>query len=93
MLKEAEANLKPFSGVAVFFIRMYFIGLFIVGGIFGLSIVNSIFVDAMISDHDETEKQFEEVEKKLTNMEEKMDKMLSIIEKNGLGDQLNDNKS
>jgi voltage-gated sodium channel len=47
----------------------------------------------MISDHDETEKQFEEVEKKLSVMEEKMDKMLSIIEKNGLEDQLNDNKS
>jgi voltage-gated sodium channel len=93
LLKEAEANSKPFSNAAIFFIRMYFIGLFIVGGIFGLSIVNSIFVDAMISDHDETEKQFEEVEKKLTNMEEKMDKMLSIIEKNGLEDQLNDNKS
>jgi voltage-gated sodium channel len=71
---------------------MYFIGLFIVGGIFGLSIVNSIFVDAMISDHDETEKQFEDVEKKLVSMEEKMDKMLNIIEKNGLGDQLNNDK-
>jgi len=93
LLKEAEANSKPFSNMAIFFIRMYFIGLFIVGGIFGLSIVNSIFVDAMISDHNETEQQFEEVEKKLTNMEEKMDKMLSIIEKNGLEDQLNDNKS
>jgi voltage-gated sodium channel len=72
---------------------MYFIGLFIVGGIFGLSIVNSIFVDAMISDHDETEKQFEDVENKLNLMEEKMDKMLSIIEKNGSGDQLNNDKS
>ena len=92
LVKEAAANGKPFADIAIFFIRMYFIGLFIVGGIFGLSIVNSIFVDAMISDHDETEKQFEDVEKKLNSMEEKMDKMLSIIEKNGLGDQLNNDK-
>ena len=47
----------------------------------------------MISDHDETEKQFEDVENKLNLMEEKMDKMLSIIEKNGSGDQLNNDKS
>ncbi len=93
LIKEAAANSRPFSELGIFFIRMFFIGLFIVGGIFGLSIVNSIFVDAMISDHDETEKQFEDVEKKLNSMEEKMDKMLSIIEKNGLGDQLNNNKS
>jgi len=93
LIKEAAANSKPFSDINIFFIRMFFIGLFIIGGIFGLSIVNSIFVDAMISDHDETEKQFEDVEKKLTVMEEKMDKMLSIIEKNGLGDQLNNDKS
>jgi voltage-gated sodium channel len=93
LIKEAVANSKPFSDLAIFFIRMYFIGLFIVGGIFGLSIVNSIFVDAMISDHDETEKQFEDVENKLNLMEEKMDKMLSIIEKNGSGDQLNNDKS
>jgi voltage-gated sodium channel len=61
LVKEAAANGKPFPDIAIFFIRMYFIGLFIVGGIFGLSIVNSIFVDAMISDHDETEKQFEDL--------------------------------
>jgi len=93
LVKEAVANGKPFPDIAIFFIRMYFIGLFIVGGIFGLSIVNSIFVDAMISDHDDTEKQFEDVEKKLVSMEEKMDKMLNIIEKNGLGDQLNKDNS
>lgn len=93
LIKEAAANSKPFTDLGIFFIRMFFIGLFIVGGIFGLSIVNSIFVDAMISDHDETEKQFEDVEKKLSVMEEKMDKMLSIIEKNGSGDQLNNDKS
>ena len=93
LVKEAVANGKPFPDIAIFFIRMYFIGLFIMGGIFGLSIVNSIFVDAMISDHDDTEKQFEDVEKKLVSMEEKMDKMLNIIEKNGLGDQLNKDNS
>lgn len=93
LVKEAEATGKPFNNFYIFFIRIYFIALFIIGGIFGLSIVNSIFVDAMISDHDETEKQFEDVEKKLISMEEKMDKMLNIIEKNGLSDQLDKDKS
>ena len=87
---EAEANGKAFSTFQIFFLRGYFILLFIVGGIFGLSIVNSIFVDAMISDHDETEQQFEEVEKKLNSMDDKIDKLLSIIDKNGLSDQVKD---
>lgn len=87
---EAADNNKAFATWQIFFLRTYFIMLFIIGGIFGLSIVNSIFVDAMISDHDETEAQFEVVEKKLGDMTEKMDKILAIIEKNGLKDELKD---
>ena len=90
LIKEAAENKHPFSSLDIFFIRGFFICLFIVGGIFGLSIVNSIFVDAMISDHDETEEQFEDVEKKLNEMNSKIDKLISIVEKNGLSDQLKD---
>jgi len=81
LIKEAIANQLPFSNFQIFIIRIYFIALFIVGGIFGLSIVNSIFVDAMVSDHDETEAQFEEVEKKLEQMNQKMDHLLSKMDK------------
>jgi voltage-gated sodium channel len=81
LIKEAIANQLPFSNFQIFIIRIYFIALFIVGGIFGLSIVNSIFVDAMVSDHDETEAQFEEVEKKLEQMNQKMDYLLAKMDK------------
>jgi voltage-gated sodium channel len=81
LIKEAIANQLPFSNFQIFIIRIYFIALFIVGGIFGLSIVNSIFVDAMVSDHDETEAQFEEVEKKLEQMNQKMDHLLAKMDK------------
>lgn len=90
LIKEAAENKHPFNSFEIFLIRGFFICLFIVGGIFGLSIVNSIFVDAMISDHDETEEQFEDVEKKLIEMNSKIDKLISIVEKNGLSDQLKD---
>lgn len=36
-----------------FFILLYFIGVLISGGILGLSLVNSIFVDAMVSDNND----------------------------------------
>lgn len=48
-----DAVIKNQPSLAVFFIRIYFIFLLITGGLFGLSIVNSIFVDAMVSDNND----------------------------------------
>jgi voltage-gated sodium channel len=49
----AENSHSPLLGVVT---RLYFIVILFVGGIFGLSLVNSIFVDAMISEtNDEIE--------------------------------------
>ena len=46
---------------------MYFIFVVFSGGIFGLSLVNSIFVDAMVSDNnDELEKKIDNLETKIT---------------------------
>ncbi len=54
------------TGLSVFFTYFYFIFVVFSGGIFGLSIVNSIFVDAMVSDNnDELEKKIEMIDKKL----------------------------
>lgn len=39
------------SGPAAFFTRVYFIGLLLGAGIMGLSLVNSVFVDAMVADN------------------------------------------
>jgi voltage-gated sodium channel len=50
--------------------KIYFAIILLVGGIFGLSLVNSIFVDAMVSDNND------ELEKKVTNLEAKIDLLL-----------------
>lgn len=63
------------SNTIVFFTRLYFICILFVGGIFGLSLVNSIFVDAMISDNNN------EMEADLKRLEEKMDKVLEQLDK------------
>lgn len=49
-------------------IRLFFALLFFAGGILGLSLVNSIFVDAMASDNnDEVLKRLNEIERKIDN--------------------------
>jgi len=54
------------SSVSSFFTYVFFIFIVISGGIFGLSLVNSIFVDAMVSDNnDDLEKKIEQLEKKI----------------------------
>lgn len=53
-----------------FFTKIYFTSIVLTGGVFGLSLVNSIFVDAMISDNND------ELEKKITSLEKKIDKLI-----------------
>lgn len=57
-----------------FFIYGYFIFILLTGGIFGLSLVNSIFVDAMVSDNND------ELEAKMDEMNKKMDSILKKLE-------------
>ena len=55
-IPDVVANAMGPSAVA--WVRMYFVFILIAGGIIGLSLVNSIFVDAMVSDNnDELEKE------------------------------------
>jgi voltage-gated sodium channel len=61
-------NLSP---ITAFFTYLYFIFVVISGGIFGLSLVNSIFVDAMVSDNND------ELEKKIESLSLKIDILLS----------------
>ncbi|UMB52614.1 ion transporter [Lutibacter sp. A64] len=59
-------NLTPTTS---FFTYLYFIFVVISGGIFGLSLVNSIFVDAMVSDNNDTlEIKIDLLEKKIDNL-------------------------
>lgn len=60
-----------------FFSRLYFVLLLAIGGIIGLSLVNSVFVDSMISDNtDGLEKHLQALEKKIENLTEKIEKKL-----------------
>lgn len=62
--------------VLTFFVRFYFIVILLIGGVFGLSLVNSIFVDAMVSGSSDA------IENKLDALEKKMDNLLTTMEKN-----------
>ncbi len=54
----------------VCFVRIYFIFLLIVGGIIGLSLINSVFVDAMVSDNND------DLLSKIDELEKKIDKLI-----------------
>ena len=57
--------------VQTIFIHLYFIFILLTGGIFGLSLVNSIFVDAMVSDNNDG------LEKKVDELSAKIDTLLN----------------
>ncbi|HNW69372.1 MAG TPA: ion transporter [Bacteroidales bacterium] len=64
------------SPAIAFFSKMYFVILLLCGGILGLSLVNSIFVDAMVSDNnDELEKKVSQLTEKIENLTEKIDEL------------------
>ena len=53
-----------------FFTKFYFIFIVVTGGVFGLSIVNAIFVDEMVSDNNN------ELESRITKLENKIDLLI-----------------
>ncbi len=58
-------------------IRFFFAFLLIIGGIIGMSFVNSVFVDAMVEDNnDKLEKQVDDLNKKIESLEGKIDELL-----------------
>ena len=57
-----------------FFSKVYFILILLTGGIFGLSLVNSIFVDAMVSDNNEDlEKKVDELSKEISRLRQNLE--------------------
>ena len=60
--------------VAAHFVRFYFCLLLILGGIIGMSLINSIFVDSMAEDNND------EVLKKMKKMEKDMQKLQSTLD-------------
>lgn len=62
--------------LVAFFSKLYFVILLLCGGIIGLSLVNSIFVDAMVSDNnDELQKEVSQLSKKIESLTEKIEEM------------------
>ncbi len=59
------------SPIAIHLVRLYFSILLIVGGIIGMSLINSIFVDAMVSDNNDA------MQAQLDRVEAKLDKLLA----------------
>ena len=61
------------QSTSTFFIYFYFIIVVLTGGILGLSLVNSIFVDSMISDNND------ELEKKIDNLDIKVTELINKV--------------
>ncbi len=60
---------------SAFIIKFYFVIILIVGGILGLSLVNSIFVDSMVMDNnDDIEKKIDLLDKKIELLLEEKNK-------------------
>ena len=72
-LPDSLAAILPASRVAL--VRVYFVLILIVGGIIGLSLVNSIFVDAMVSDNND------DLEAEVKKLNEKIDLLTEEIRK------------
>ena len=70
-----EQVIGGYSKTETFFTYLYFIFVVLSGGIFGLSIVNSIFVDAMVSDNND------ELENKIDHLDSKITEILTKINK------------
>ena len=62
------------SPIWVHVVRLYFCMLLLIGGIIGMSLINSIFVDAMVSDNND------DVKAQLCAMEKKLDEIMKQIE-------------
>lgn len=57
-----EELVKEGGYINAFFVKVYFVIILLSGGVFGLSLVNSIFIDAMVSDNnDELEDKVDEL--------------------------------
>lgn len=71
-----DEMLKDSSDLVAFFGKLYFILILMTGGILGLSLVNSIFVDAMVSDNND------ELIEKVAHLEKKIDLLVDeLLEK------------
>lgn len=65
-----------YSSLATFFTYLYFIFVVVTGGIIGLSLVNSIFVDSMLSDNTD------DIESKVDILNDKINELIKKLDNN-----------
>lgn len=71
------------NSLASFFTKFYFVFLLMSGGILGLSLVNSIFVDAMVSDNnDELQSEVTKLSNQVESLNTKIDELIKIQNNN-----------
>ncbi len=70
-----EAIQKDIPTINVFFTRFYFVILLIIGGIFGLSFVDAVLVDAMVMDNND------DLDKKVDELKEELKEIKEILQK------------
>lgn len=70
-----DALSQNVSAAKAIFIKVYFIVLLFFGGIFGLSLVNSIFVDSMVSDNNDS------LEQKIDALQAQVERLSGLLEK------------
>jgi voltage-gated sodium channel len=81
IVEQAEASGNALSTTQVFFLRLFYMTLLIIGGIFGLSIVNALFVDTMLSGtNEEMEDNLATLGSEFHAINVKIDNMLAIAE-------------
>lgn len=71
-----DAIAKSYGYWGIVLTRIYFVVLLVIGGVIGLSLINSVFVDAMVSDNND------DLFKKITEIEAKLDILLEQKDNN-----------
>ncbi len=69
-----DAIALQLTPVKAFLVKAYFVTIVISGGILGVSLVNSIFVDSMVIDNND------EIEAKIDDLNDKIEKLTQMIE-------------
>ena len=80
LIKHSVESGNPMSDLGSALTKIYFIGLFIIGGVFGLSIVNSIFVDAMVSDNEQDAVQFDKLNEQVEVLQKQIQHLNNLLE-------------
>lgn len=70
-----DAVASAYGTWGVLGVRLYFVVLLVLGGVIGLSLINSVFVDAMVSDNND------ELVERIKRLEEKIDRLIEGGEK------------